>query len=252
LDWFQNFANSSSSTWDPNGMTMFTLGSITGTITAGGTLATYARPQSTVPQVFEPFWKASINAATKRTTVKEVASTNAALASSGGKTLWATTTHINSAAYMKAIMDLAAIKSKEMPSLSTGIQLMFEPLWQQSRTKAFASTGGNVLGLEDSNEDLVIVLATTTWSFASSDVIVNKVMKQFIEQAEEVSKKMGVWHRFVYPNYAAGWQDPMAGYGGMNLAFMKEVSLKYDPKGVFQGQVPGGFKLQRSDSMVGG
>jgi hypothetical protein len=144
-------------------MAMFTLESIIETITAGGTLATYARLQSNILQVFEPFWRALINAATKRTTVVEVALTNAALGPSGGRTPRATTTHINSASYMKAIMDLATTKSKEMLSLSTGIQLLIEPLWQQSRTKAFQSTGGNVLGLEDSNEDLVIVLATTAW-----------------------------------------------------------------------------------------
>jgi len=35
----------------------------------------------------------------------------------------------------------------------------------------------------------------------------------------------------------------MAGYGEESLERMKGVSKKYDPEGVFQRGVPGGFKL---------
>jgi hypothetical protein len=33
------------------------------------------------------------------------------------------------------------------------------------------------------------------------------------------------------------------GYGAANVAFLRDVSRKYDPLGVFQKLVPGGFKL---------
>jgi len=56
--------------------------------------------------------------------------------------------------------------------------------------------------------------------------------------------------RYIYTNYAADFQDPMTGYGLRSLAFMREVSRKYDPQGIFQKQVPGGFKLLRTSSFI--
>lgn len=48
---------------------------------------------------------------------------------------------------------------------------------------------------------------------------------------------------WVYLNYAGSWQDPLGSYGPKNVAFMKKVAAKYDPKGFWQKRVPGGFKL---------
>lgn len=44
-------------------------------------------------------------------------------------------------------------------------------------------------------------------------------------------------------NYASAGQPVIEGYGEENVRFLREVSRKYDPKGVFQRRVPGGFKL---------
>jgi hypothetical protein len=44
-------------------------------------------------------------------------------------------------------------------------------------------------------------------------------------------------------NYAGGIQDVFSSYGQSSIQFMKEVSSRYDPAGVFQKLVPGGFKL---------
>jgi hypothetical protein len=244
IEWFQKFANSTNPNWDPYGMTMFSQGSALG-ISAGGSLATYSKAQSTAPDIFQPLWNSSFGATTKTTTISAIAAQNAAITPSGGRTLWATMTHANSAAYMKVLMDLANKKGRGMPLLSSGIQLIFQPLWQTSRANSFSTTGGNVLGLEDSSDDLVIVLATAMWAAAGSDELVRTVMQDFLDVAQAKAMQMGVYNRYIFANYAADFQDPMAGYGDKNLAFMKRVSRKYDPKQVFQRQVPGGFKLER-------
>ena len=44
-------------------------------------------------------------------------------------------------------------------------------------------------------------------------------------------------------NYAWRGQMVIDGYGEDNKRFLKEVSEKYDPDGVFQKAVVGGFKL---------
>jgi hypothetical protein len=58
-------------------------------------------------------------------------------------------------------------------------------------------------------------------------------MRQFIKQAKAMSKKRGVWHRYIYTNHAASWQDPMAGYDGGGFGFYEGGESENDPNGVF-------------------
>ena len=50
---------------------------------------------------------------------------------------------------------------------------------------------------------------------------------------------------WLYLNYANKNQDPLAGYGGANVAKLSAASKKYDPDQVFQKRVPGGFKVSK-------
>ena len=60
---------------------------------------------------------------------------------------------------------------------------------------------------------------------------------------EACAEAKGLLLKFQYLNYAAPFQAPLEAYGEDNLRFLRAVSEKYDPKGVFQKRVPGGFKL---------
>jgi hypothetical protein len=48
-------------------------------------------------------------------------------------------------------------------------------------------------------------------------------------------------------NYCAEWQRPFESYGEENWQFLKEMSKKYDPEGLFQKGCVGGFKLDVED-----
>lgn len=50
-------------------------------------------------------------------------------------------------------------------------------------------------------------------------------------------------NEYVYLNYADKSQDPLRGYGEQSVKYIRRVAEKYDPHGVFQYQVPGGFKV---------
>jgi len=106
-----------------------------------------------------------------------------------------------------------------------------------------AATGGNVLGLDRSKDDLVNILYTISWTLPTDNARVEAAMKGLEADLAAKEKEMGIFNEFVYLNYAAKWQDPIQGYGAANVAFMKSVSKKYDPNGIFQKAVPGGFKL---------
>jgi hypothetical protein len=140
------------------------------------------------------------------------------------------------------VIDLAASESKPMPFFTSGIQLIFQPLWKAPRAKILAETGGNVLGL-DEQDDLVIVLASAYWFRQADDAAAGAALKQFVDKATALAKTAGVHSRYVYLNYAAEFQDPISGYGEKNVADLIATSKKYDPIQLFQKQVPGGFKL---------
>lgn len=117
-----------------------------------------------------------------------------------------------------------------------------------SITAQSASTGGNPLGLDPVKGSLVIVLWTVFWSNAADDERIDTALKRLFTRANDLAWKKGLYNDWVYLNYAAAWQDPISGYGAENKRKLQEISRKYDPKGVFQRDCPGGFKLFSSSS----
>ncbi|APA06370.1 hypothetical protein SS1G_01102 [Sclerotinia sclerotiorum 1980 UF-70] len=103
--------------------------------------------------------------------------------------------------------------------------------------------GGNSLGLSPSDGPLVSILLLTTWQNKSDDEIIFKTMRGALEniKAAAVAKNTSV--DYVFMNYAADFQDPISSYGDENKRKLQNVSKKYDPEGLFQKGVPGGFKL---------
>lgn len=68
-------------------------------------------------------------------------------------------------------------------------------------------------------------------------------LKSFIRIFNDFAEQEGLRHNYVYLNYAGYFQDPLAGYGAEKVDELKAVSQKYDPEGLFQTQLVGGFKL---------
>ena len=96
----------------------------------------------------------------------------------------------------------------------------------------------------DRIQDNAIVLVTDiqveTWQLAQA--ILPKLKAGMAEiQAYAESVDAGI--EFLYSNYCDGSQDPFSSYGQESIRHMREVSEKYDPQGVFQSRVPGGFKV---------
>jgi hypothetical protein len=67
--------------------------------------------------------------------------------------------------------------------------------------------------------------------------------KALFAQGQARAEQLGVGKRFLYLNYAAQFQDPLAGYGPASVERLQAASAKYDPSGVFKKLVPGGFKI---------
>jgi hypothetical protein len=91
---------------------------------------------------------------------------------------------------------------------------------------------------------LAVLLLSASWPDIASTKAVQEATRHIMSLLESCAEKKGLLLKFQYLNYAAAYQTPLETYGEDNLRFMRSVSRKYDPKGVFQKRVPGGFKLQ--------
>jgi len=103
--------------------------------------------------------------------------------------------------------------------------------------------GPNVLDLPQSLGPLIIALLSTTWHSPADDALARKLSIETMESIENASKQASTWHPYKYIGYADRSQQVLEGYGNENVQFLKTVSRRYDPQGVFQRLVKGGFKL---------
>lgn len=111
-------------------------------------------------------------------------------------------------------------------------------------TSVAQSRGGNSLGLDPERDGNVMnVLVSVSWDAEAEDVLIEEQVKAVLARAKSEAVAMGVFNRCEYLNYAAGWQDPIAGYGEDVKKGLQGVSREYDPRSVFQRLVPGGFKV---------
>ncbi|KAM3067986.1 hypothetical protein ACMFMF_009353 [Clarireedia jacksonii] len=103
--------------------------------------------------------------------------------------------------------------------------------------------GGNVLGLHADDGPLILWLVTVFWHDPTNDAIIAETIAGFFSKIDSLAQESGLYSSYSYLNYADKTQPVIEGYGPENLAFLRNVSRKYDPHGVFQKLVPGGFKL---------
>lgn len=159
--------------------------------------------------------------------------------------LWITTTFKNDLSVLSAVYETYSRTISKIENVKGIIwSLTFQPIVPAITSKS-APKGGNSLGLSPSDGPLVKALLLSFWSDASDDKLVNEVGGKFIDDVETIARAKGVYHKFVYLNYANRNQKPIDGYGAASKANLQAVSKKYDPQGLFQKGVPGGFKLFR-------
>jgi len=107
----------------------------------------------------------------------------------------------------------------------------------------------NALGFDkrgNLKQSLVIALLTVSYTSASDDQLIEKYGRSLMDAISKDTKKLKADDPYVYLNYAAPYQDPLASYTKENVRRLRDIAAKFDPKGTFQKQVPGGFKLSNT------
>ena len=243
LQLFEDFAQSAN--YDINSALIFSL-SYNTTASSWGIASSYEYTQPTLtPPAFDKFLALPQTFSTLRldshaSFAAEIDASNP----SGRRQLFSTSTFQNSAAVMKAVIDIANSTVQTLATSVPGVSysISFQPLPQTIISKS-AAAGGNALGLDATDGDLVNVLNTISWDDVAADEAVDTAARDFIDQVTQTAQTMGKDNPYLYLNYAASWQEPIQSYGDESLAQLKAVSQQVDPHGVFQTQVPGGFKL---------
>ena len=109
-----------------------------------------------------------------------------------------------------------------------------------------AARGGNMFGLDRLKDDCVLLVAAVEVATPEISASVGfPSLRDAIAEIETYAASVGGNAEFRYLNYCEGTQDPFSTYGPDNIRKMKNAAAKYDPTGVFQTRVPGGFKISK-------
>jgi muconolactone delta-isomerase len=88
-------------------------------------------------------------------------------------------------------------------------------------------------------------------SEVETDKKFEEVTRDLFERAEDKARERGLQRDFLQLTYADRWQDVMGRRSKGAGKELWDVSGEYDPYGMFQKQVPGGFKLPNMNEEVG-
>ncbi|KAJ5269332.1 hypothetical protein N7497_009935 [Penicillium chrysogenum] len=165
---------------------------------------------------------------------------------SGYRDVFVTASFVNNLDLMKRTIDIHNRMIEEAKAGAKGddytMFTMIQP-WPKLFTDHSTEQGGNVLGLDRFNENLFQVLFDYSWKDQADDVLFNQLANSALEELTTYSKSIGADNEFIYLNYANINQSPLSSYGTENVEYIRTVARKYDQTGVFQNQVPGGFKI---------
>jgi hypothetical protein len=132
-----------------------------------------------------------------------------------------------------------------MPASDLTTQCLWQPIPTYIARDRSNAKGGNMMGLDNVNDNALLWLITAAVKTPEQLAIVTPYISGLNAAAEKYAQAKGGHVDWVYLNYADPSQNPLASYGAKNVAFMKGVSKKYDPKAIFQKKVTGAWRLDR-------
>ena len=100
------------------------------------------------------------------------------------------------------------------------------------------TNGTNLFGLQAGKTDDVMIDMTSAYTNKADDALVAQVLTDIVHQQKQLLEKRNYLIDFISQQVLQSW-------GPSNVIKLKAASKKYDPSGVFQTQVPGGFKIPK-------
>ena len=139
------------------------------------------------------------------------------------------------------VINLCAQQGEKMKQVNGGTQVLIPQPISKTMVDAALTTGGRPQTLVSRAQ--LWMNMSWGWNLASDDAYVYKLIQETYEMVIDLTKQRGLWDPYIFLNDAFMTQNVLRSYGTDSFAKMKAVSAKYDHHGMFQTQVPGGFKL---------
>lgn len=157
--------------------------------------------------------------------------------------LFATLTFANNASLISQVYNFSETLRQplaDVPGLNWIV--MFQPL-PSVISKHSVERGGNVLGLDRAKGNQILFLFFVQWNNTADDARLQTAASSLIKNVTDYAKAQNQSNEWIYLNYALADQDVLGSYGKANVDFINKTATAYDPNGVFQKYVPGGYKL---------
>ncbi|KAK0636070.1 hypothetical protein B0T17DRAFT_612854 [Bombardia bombarda] len=206
-------------------------------------------PANTTPAVFQAFNdEALLPTIVKTTTVANISTVSRAIDQAyGSRQTWSNTAvSATSAALLVEFVPLYEAWVSKLVAAANGTDvsplMIYQPI-PLNVLRAMQANGGNALGLTPSDGPLMIVQLSVSWASSALDEVVESSCKDLIGSVNALAAKRKLGNGFVYVNYADSSQDVFASYGKENLARLRLVAKKWDPKGLYQKLWRGYFKV---------
>ncbi|KAJ5654157.1 hypothetical protein N7490_001160 [Penicillium lividum] len=225
---------------------------VPGDATLASVILFYDSDNSTFPEIFKPFTDIPAEASTLAfKTVAEFAAENGEVVTDGINDVFVAGT-VKGTTYDELYQGISIINStffSQLPKLYAQIPTanisIIELDWQPIGAdwiKASEARGGNALGL-DASQVYLCYAEVVEWIGSAYDDIVASWVEETTYLINNATEKAGLYDAFNYMGDSAGFQSMFPGYGEANHKKLIKVAQKYDPTGVFQTLMPGGFKV---------
>ncbi|KAI1211125.1 putative oxidoreductase [Annulohypoxylon truncatum] len=207
----------------------------------------YTKPAESPPSFYQEFLSLPSIYNSSSVTNATALSQNVALLLPPGvaRYLFATVTFRPTEAMLRAAFDawnssLTGIKDINGLTWSLSLEPLPPAIYQRG-------SKDNAMGLADRTDTLVVCLLSQAWADEADDERVYAASAALVVALQEVARSLNAYDPFIYLNYAAPWQDPIASYGEESVQKLRELRARVDPTGVFTRLVPGGFKIPSDD-----
>jgi hypothetical protein len=154
-------------------------------------------------------------------------------------TMWSHSFKLN-AELMRRMSDYFFEIAPNVPAIAPSVAFQ---AFSKPALKAMQKKGGNALGLNPADGPFFHALFYTSWTDANDDKAILKAAQDFMDTSVKIAKELGAYNGYMYMPYSSPYQPVVSGYGAANVAKLKAVSKKYDPRRVFLDLQPGYFKL---------
>ncbi|KPM38571.1 hypothetical protein AK830_g7988 [Neonectria ditissima] len=167
--------------------------------------------------------------------------------SSGERTVWFSICFQNKIKILTKLMDLydglVADLRQVIAEDDLSVQFVLQPLPIHYSQKG---AGSNVLGLDQTLiHNSVVWNAIVDVKTVEQEALARTQLAALVAELETFTALNDASTPWRFLNYVNPAQDPIKSYGEDNVQFLKDVAAKYDPQGVFQTRVSGGFKVSR-------